>query len=211
MKKLVVGITGASGVIYGLRLIDYLSKLKDFEIYAIITKNAINVAEHECCRSEAFLKIVRSRCSSVYREEELDSPLASSSAIYNFNSMVIAPCSLKTLASIANSYQSDLLTRTASNFLRLRKPLVLLIRETPLSTIDIINMLRASVAGSIIVPAAPAFYTIPKDVKDFVDYVVGKVLDVVGIENNLYPRWSGDLRPTQGMRLCDQFFGQECL
>lgn len=125
--------------------------------------------------------------------------------------MVIAPCSLKTLASIANSYQSDLLTRTASNFLRLRKPLVLLIRETPLSTIDIINMLKASVAGSIIVPAAPAFYTIPKDVKDFVDYVVGKVLDVVGIENNLYPRWSGDLRPTQGTRLCDQFFGQECL
>ncbi|MEM0453589.1 MAG: UbiX family flavin prenyltransferase [Sulfolobales archaeon] len=211
MKKLVVGISGASGVIYGLRLIDYLSNLGGFELYTIVTRNAVKVAEHECCSSEAFFKIVKSRCRYVFDEEDLDSPLSSSSAIYDFNSMVVAPCSLKTLASIANSYQNDLLTRTASNFLRLRKPLVLVIRETPLSTIDIINMLKVSIAGSVVVPAIPAFYTDPKDVKDMVDYVVGKVLDVIGIENNLYRRWGRDSQTTQGRRLCGQFFGQECL
>lgn len=118
---------------------------------------------------------------------------------------------MKTLASIANSYQNDLLSRTASNFLRLRKPLILVIRETPISTLDIVNMLKASLAGAVILPAAPAFYSNPKDLKDVVDYVVGKILDAVGIENKLYMRWGNTVAVTQERRLCVQFFGQECL
>ncbi len=207
--RVVVGISGASGVIYGLRLIDYLNHLNGSEVFAIVTKNALKVAEQECCSSEAFLNIIRSRCKEVFMDDELSSSLASTSALHNFNSMIIAPCSLKTLASIASSYQDNLLVRTAVNFLRLRKPLVLVIRETPISTLDIFNMLKASIAGATILPAAPAFYPGPENVKDLIEYVVGKALDVVGIENNLYTRWSGGA--TQGRRLCAQFFGQECL
>ncbi len=194
-----------------MRLIDYLSSLGGFEVYTIITENAIRVAEHECCSSEAFLKIVRSRCKEVFMGGDLTSPLSSTSAIHDFTSMIIAPCSLKTLASIANSYQNDLLSRAASNFLRLRKPLVLVVRETPISTLDIVNMLKVSLAGAVILPASPAFYSNPKDLKDVVDYIVGKILDVVGIENKLYIRWGSTATLTQERRLCVQFFGQECL
>ncbi len=211
MLRLVVGISGASGIIYGLRLIDYLSSLEGFEVYVIISKNAVKVAEHECCSSKTFLDIVRSRCKEVFRWDDLNSFLSSTSAIHDFSSMVITPCSLKTLASIANSYQNDLLTRTALNFLRLRKPLVLVIRETPLSTLDIANMFKASSSGAVILPAAPAFYINPKDVRDLVDYVVGKILDVIGIKNDLYLRWGSNKRTTQERHLCVQFFGQECL
>lgn len=136
--------------------------------------------------------------------------LASTSSIHDFNSMVIIPCSLKTLALIANSIQSNLLTRTALNFLRLRKPLILVIRETPITTLDLLNMLKASIAGSVIFLASPAFYNDPKNVRDIVDYIVGKVLDLLNIKNDLYKRWDG-AESTRGRYLCAQFFGQECL
>jgi len=210
LPKLVVGISGASGVIYGLRLLDYLSKLGSYETYVILSKNAVKVADHECCSKESFIRIVRSRCRELYVSSDLSSPLSSTSFIYNFNSMIIIPCSLKTLAMIANSIQGNLLSRTALNFLRLRKPLLLVIRETPLSTIDIINMLKASLTGATILPASPAFYSNPKNLSDVVDYVVGKVLDVLGIENKLYRRWGED-KVTQDRYLCVQFFDQECL
>jgi len=210
LPKLVVGISGASGVIYGLRLLDYLSKLGSYETYVILSKNAVKVADHECCSKESFIRIVRSRCRELYVSSDLSSPLSSTSFIYNFNSMIIIPCSLKTLAMIANSIQGNLLSRTALNFLRLRKPLLLVIRETPLSTIDIINMLKASLTGATILPASPAFYSNPKNLSDVVDYVVGKVLDVLGIENRLYRRWGED-KVTQDRYLCVQFFDQECL
>jgi 4-hydroxy-3-polyprenylbenzoate decarboxylase len=210
LPKLVVGISGASGIIYGLRLLDYLSKLKDYETYVILSKNAVKVAVHECCSKESLVKIIKSRCRELYVSNDLNSPLSSTSFIYNFDSMTIIPCSLKTLAMIANSIQGNLLSRAALNFLRLRKPLVLVIRETPISTIDIINMFKASLSGATILPASPAFYPNPKNLSDVVDYVVGKVLDVLGIENKLYRRW-GDGRTTQDKYLCVQFFGQECL
>lgn len=210
MPKAVVGISGASGIIYGLRLIDYLSKSKNYEVYTILSKNALKVAVSECCSAKAFMNIVKARSAKVFLSDKLTSSLSSSSSIHDFNFMVIAPCSLKTLASIANSLQSNLLVRTALNFLRLGKPLVLVVRETPITVIDVINMLKVAIAGGTILPASPAFYGNPKDIAELVDHVVGKILDYLGVENDVYERWRG-VSPTRERYLCVQFFGQECL
>lgn len=211
MRKLIVGLSGASGVIYGLRLIDYLSTVGGCRVYTVVTKNAVRVAESECCSRDSFLSILRRRSEAVFMDDDIDAPLSSTSSIFDVDAMVVIPCSLKTLSSIANSYQDNLLVRAALNMLRLRKPLVLVVREAPLSSLDIRNMLKVSLAGGVIMPASPAFYSAPKSVKDLVDHVVGKVLDIIGIKNDLYVRWQGTQHSTQGRHLCAQFFGQECL
>ena len=199
--KVVLGVTGASGVIYGLALAHALKDLVQ-PPYCIISDSALKVASYECESSEKFLKALSRNCLKVYREDEMTSLLASSSFLIDAG--VIAPCSLKTLSDIANSRQDTLISRASGNLLRLRKKLVLLVRETPLSTLDIANMLKASLAGAIVMPASPAFYHKPKGIEDLVNFVVGKILDVLEIPNNLYLRW-GNSSTTQGNPLCDQF------
>jgi len=199
--KVILGVTGASGVIYGLALAHTLKNLNE-PPYCIISDSALKVANHECGSSEKFLKTLTRNCLKVFREDETTSPLASSSFLVDAG--VIAPCSLKTLSDIANSRQDTLVSRASGNLLRLRKKLVLLIRETPLSTLDIANMLKASLAGAVVMPAAPAFYHKPIEIEDLVNFVVGKILDVLGIPHNLYLRW-GDSTATQGNPLCDRF------
>lgn len=182
MRKIVVAITGASGIIYGVRLVEEL--LKRAEIYLIITNNAKTVAKYEGLSRE--LEKLKEKVKT-YNEHDLDSSIASSS--FNHDAMVVSPCSMKTLAGIASGYSDNLVLRVADNTLRLRKPLILVIRETPLSTIHILNMLKASIAGAIILPAAPGFYHKPKTVDDMVNFVVGKVLDILGFNHSLYKRW----------------------
>ncbi|MCD6278953.1 MAG: UbiX family flavin prenyltransferase [Desulfurococcales archaeon] len=200
--RIAVCLTGASGVIYGLKLIHELWR-KGHEIHAVITKHAVTVSESECFKKEKLLKYIRSKAVATYMDDDLTSPLASSSFI--LDAVVIAPCSLKTLSDISSSRQDNLVSRTACNALRLRKKVVLLVRETPLSTIDITNMLKASIAGAVVMPASPAFYGNITSVDDIINFIVGKVLDILGIENDLYTRWGSD-RTSQRETLCDLLF-----
>ncbi|MDT7875996.1 UbiX family flavin prenyltransferase [Sulfolobaceae archaeon RB850M] len=194
----IVGITGASGVIYGVRTVSSLVKL-GYKVEVIVTRGAIKVAEKECKMD--LLSTLRRFNIPLYGEEEIEAPPSSSSYVVKTKGMAIAPCSIRSLAEIANGIASNLITRTALNFLRTRKRLVLLIRETPWGVIELENALKVARAGGIILPASPGFYHYPKSVDDMINFIVGKVLDMLGIKNSLYKRWDNtksDLNP------CDQ-------
>ncbi|PUA33329.1 MAG: hypothetical protein B7O98_02555 [Zestosphaera tikiterensis] len=203
MGRYVVGITGSSGLIYGVRLTQVLSELKH-EVYVIVSDEAKLVADYECLNRDKLNEVLSRYAKKVFSEHDFTSPLASSSFL--IDGVVVAPCSLKSLAEIANSIQSTLIVRSTLNALRLKRKVVLLVRDTPLSTLDLINMLKASIAGAVIMPASPGFYSEPSSMKDLIDFIVGKILDVLEIPNDLYRRWSDrNAAPTRS-NLCDQFF-----
>lgn len=181
MKKIVVGITGASGVVIGIRLIEELLQ-KNFEVISIITKNAQKVIEHELGNNFQLLPKAQ-----YFEEHDASAPINSSS--YLIDAMVIAPCSMKSLSAIANGHTDNLITRAADNQLRTDKPLILVPRETPLSISHLENMAKLKQAGAIICPLMAAYYHHPKSVKDMTDFFVGKILDLLGIQNELYQRW----------------------
>lgn len=181
--RIVVGVTGASGAPLALRLLETLS---DHEVHLVISRNAWKVVKFEL-GEEVFFP-----CSYSYQEDDFSAPLASSS--FPIDAVVVIPCSMKTLAAIAHGYADNLITRAAENALKMGKPLILVPRETPLSLMDIENMLKAKQAGAIILPAMVAYYHRPRSVEDITDFIVGKVLDVLGIEHRLYNRW-GEIKP----------------
>ncbi len=199
--KLLLGISGASGLIYGLRAAEVLKALRH-ETTCVITEGALRVAEDECLGSKGFAEALKKHCTEMYWESDWWAPIASSSRILDGG--IIIPCSLKTLAEVANGIQSNLLSRAANNLLRMRRSVVLVVRETPLSLPDLENMVRAARAGATVLPASPAFYVNPGGIEELVDFVVGKTLDVLGIKHSLYRRWEG---PNRGSRFCDQFYG----
>ncbi len=185
--RVTVAVTGASGVIYGARLVEVLGA-SGVSLDTIYTEAALKVADHEYPDGrEGLLRVLREYSSHVYSEDDFSSPLASSSN--TADAMVIAPCSMKTLASIAYGISSNLVVRAADAVLRLGRRLILVPRETPLSMPDIGSMLAASMAGAIILPAMPGFYHKPRRIEDMVDFIVGKILDVLGVKHNLYVRW----------------------
>ncbi len=183
--RILVGLSGASGIIYGMRLIEYLSERQMVEA-VIYTRPAEIVAHYE--EGIDLRNWLNRMAVDSFREDEIDAPYASSSSVAD--AMVIIPCSMNTLASIANGLSSNLLTRAALTMLRLRRPLVLVIRETPLGLAELRNMLKAALNGATILPASPAFYHKPRTIDDIVNFIVGKVLDVLGIRHNLYRSWS---------------------
>ncbi|MGC9117094.1 MAG: UbiX family flavin prenyltransferase [Conexivisphaera sp.] len=188
MDRYVVGLSGASGVIYGVRLVRALLD-SGHEVHAVVSDAARLTARYELDGPlEEALAGAR-----LYGEDQLDAPLSSGS--FPTRGMVIAPCSMRTLAAVAHGIEDNLLVRAAMVHLKERRRLVLLVRETPLSTVHIENMLRASSAGAVIMPASPGFYGRPRTIGDLVDSVVGRVLDILGIENALARRWTG---PDQG-------------
>lgn len=181
MKKLVVGITGASGVVIGIRLLEELVQ-RDFSVIGIITDNASKVIEHEIRN-----KFKPTEKAEYFQEYDATAPMNSSS--YLVDGMVIAPCSMKTLAAIANGYTFNLITRAADNMLRTNKPLILVPRETPLSISHLENMLKLKKAGAIICPPMIAYYHHPESIDDMTNFFVGKILDLLNIPNKLYKRW----------------------
>jgi 4-hydroxy-3-polyprenylbenzoate decarboxylase len=183
MKSIVVGMTGASGVIYGVRILEVFSKL-GIETHLIITQAGLKNLEIE---TSVNIDELKSMASHVYEEGNLTAPLASGS--FKVDGMVIVPCSIKTLSAIANSYSHNLLVRAADVMLKERRRLVLLVRETPLHEGHLELMLKVTRMGGVILPPVPAFYHHPKTIEDLMDQTIGKVLDLFSIDAKLFRRW----------------------
>lgn len=201
MADYIVALTGASGAIYALKLIEELLKRGD-DVNIIISPSGILLLKEEtgieCKDTDAadvikkYLKkkggVLKGRLRHT-PSTDLMSPLASGSSLKR--AMIICPCSMGTLARIACGISGNLIERTADCILKERGRLILVPRETPLNAIHLENMLKLVRCGATILPAMPAFYHKPKTVEDMVGFVVGKILDSLGIENNLYKRWTG--------------------
>lgn len=190
-RRLVVGITGATGAVYGARLVEVLRDLH-VEVHLVVSDGARKTLAIETGRSLSELALMSHRS---YRPDNLAAAVSSGS--FQVMGMVIAPCSMKTLAGISCGYSDNLITRAASVQLKERRKLVLLTRESPLSSIDLENMLRVSRAGAVVAPPSPAFYVGLKSIEDMVDHTIGRVLDQFDIEHTLVRRWGDGTRATR--------------
>lgn len=180
-----MGISGASGAIYGVRLLRALQVL-DVETHLVITGPAHVTLTQEMDLAPAD---VRAYATHAYDSEDLAAPLASGS--FATDGMVVAPCSIKTLSAIANSYTDNLLVRAADVTLKEGRPLILLVRETPLHLGHLRLMVRAAEMGALIFPPLPAFYGRPATIEALVDQTIGRVLARLGFQNDLYTVWQG--------------------
>ncbi|MEM2253150.1 MAG: UbiX family flavin prenyltransferase [Desulfurococcaceae archaeon] len=192
IKGVVVGLSGASGLIYGLKFIEALCILKKEgvieEAYVVYTSGALNVAKYEV-KGNLIETLSGYKClNGVYSDEDWSSPLASSNNTVGFTGVVV-PCSMDVVANLANGLQHRLLERTMYNIIRTGRKLVLVIRETPLTTIDLENMLKLSRMGVVIAPASPGFYLNPKTIDDLADFMTWKILDIIGVAHK-HPKWS---------------------
>jgi 4-hydroxy-3-polyprenylbenzoate decarboxylase len=183
MKRIVVGISGASGVIYGVTVLKTLSEL-GIETHLVMTQAS---AKNLMIETNYRVNELESIASHVYDVEDIGASIASGS--FRMDGMVIAPCSIKTLSAIANSYSHNLLVRAADVMLKERRRLVLLVRETPLHEGHLELMSKVTRMGGIIMPPVPAFYHLPKTVEDLINQTIGKVLDLFQIDHHLFERW----------------------
>ncbi len=181
--NLIVAITGSTGVIYGVRLLQVL-KEKNISTHLIITEWA-----KKCLSIETSYKPddVKSLATTVSEESNMAASV--SSGTHKIDGMIVIPCSMKTLSSIANGYDETLVARAAGVTLKESRKLILVTRETPLTAINLENMLKLARLGVVILPPVPGFYTKPKTIDDLVDHTVGKCLDQFDIEHDLYKRW----------------------
>ena len=175
--QIIIGISGASGIIYAVRLLKILRDL-NVETHLVITRASEKVIEFETDRTKSEITTL---ATHYYDVDDLTSPISSGS--FKTDGMVVVPCSMKTLAGIATGYSSNLLLRAADVTLKERRPLVLVPRETPLSVIHLENMYKVARAGSIVLPAMPGFYHKPKCIDDLVNDIVGKILDVFNLKH----------------------------
>ena len=185
MRRLIVGVSGATGAIIGVRLLERLKDVGGVETHVTMTKAAerILLIEHGLTKDA-----IKALSSHFYEIDDLTAPIASGS--FKVDGMVVAPCSMKTLAGIALGFSNNLLLRAADVTLKERRKLVLVVRETPLSTVHLRNLLKVAEAGAIILPPMLSFYHKPKLLEEMVDYVVGRILDQFNIEHSLYKRWA---------------------
>ncbi|MBN2101667.1 MAG: UbiX family flavin prenyltransferase [Candidatus Aenigmarchaeota archaeon] len=187
MKRIIVGITGTSEVSLALTLLEFLKKQKNIETHLVITEQADKILKHETGKD---IEDVRKLADHVYDQKDFFSPIASGS--FKTDGMIIIPCSMKTLAGVANGFSDNLLLRAADVMLKERRKLVLVTRETPLNYIHIKNMETVTKAGGIILPPVMSLYSKPKTIEDMEKHIVGKILDIMDIENNLYRRWGSE-------------------
>jgi len=186
MDRVVVGITGASGIPYGIRLLEVLKEF-DVEVHLTCSPSASLVNKHE--GDGRSWDEVLALADVLHDNDNLAASIASGS--FKAKAMAIVPCSGTTLGKLAAGISDNLVTRAALVMLKERRQLILVPRETPLSTIYIDNMLKLSNAGAIIAPASPAFYNKPKTLDDNVNFIVGRVLDLLGYDSEIFSRWEG--------------------
>jgi len=184
--ELIIGISGASGVGYGIRLLEILKETK-IQTHLILTKAAEAIIHTETDRKAEDVKAL---ADFVWDEKDFFSPIASGS--YPTAGMIIAPCSMKTLGQVANGISDNLLVRAADVCLKEERKLVLMVRETPFNLIHLENMVTAKKAGATILPACPGFYSRPETIDDLYNIMAGRALDLAGIENHVYKRWKTD-------------------
>jgi len=183
--RIIIAMTGASGAIYGIRLVEELVRIvKDVEIHLIISDAAKKIINFE---TDYNIVDIEKMANKVYSNKDLSATLASGS--FRHDGMVIVPCSLKTLSAIANGYTDTLISRAAICSLKENLKLIIVPRETPVDKTSLTNMVKIKENGAIILPAMPAFYHKPKNLSELVDYIVGKILDQLDIKHDLFKRW----------------------
>lgn len=186
-RRIVVGISGASGAIYGVRLLQVLRETSGVEAHLVVSNAGWRNVEEEHGLQRADIEAL---AHHVHDSANVGASIASGS--FGAHAMVVAPCSMRTLAAIAHGLSDNLLTRAADVMLKERRRLVLMVRESPLSLIHLRNMVSATEAGAVICPPMPAFYLRPQSVDDIVDFSVARVLDLLDIPHTLAARWQGE-------------------
>ncbi len=187
-QRLVVAISGASGPIYGIRLLQALNQA-GVEVHLILSPWAEKTIAIETSWSVADVKALAQR---VYAADNMAAAVSSGS--FRHDGMVIAPCSMRTLAAIAHGLSDNLIARAADVTLKERRPLILVPRETPFNLIHLENMVRLHHAGAVIMPPVPSFYHRPQTIDDLLDHFTGRILDLLGIDNTLVGRWTEPIR-----------------
>jgi flavin prenyltransferase len=182
--KLLVALSGASGAGYAIEFLKEISKHKEIEVELIVSEYSEKILELEETTS---LNELKKYAKKLYDNFDLTAAPASSS--YLIDAMIVIPCSIKTASEIANANCGTLISRTADNMLKMKKKLIVCVRETPLSTPVLHNLYNLSLYGAIVFPLSPGFYHKPKDLMELKSFIVGKLLDVLGIENELFKRW----------------------
>ena len=185
--RVVVGITGASGSIYGLKLIETLKNL-GHEVFVVVTESGVDVIRHEC---DTTMEDIAAVADQIFDIHNIGAPIASGS--FRADAMVIAPCSMNTCGSLANGITNNLLLRAADVMLKEGRELVIVPRETPMHAGHLENLLKLARLGAVILPASPGYYHRPDTIMDLVNMLVGKICDSLGIDNNLFQRWYGQL------------------
>ena len=200
LLPIILAISGASGTLYGIRILQFLLE-SGYKVEFVISESALKVIQNELglnfslnpklLREQvlSYLKIssVKNDSFTIWAHDDIAASISSGS--YKTLGMIIAPCSMGTIGAIASGASDNLITRAADVCLKERRKLVIVPREMPFSTIHLENLLKLSSNGAVITPASPAFYHNPRTISDIVDFVAGKVLDVFGIDHNIFKRW----------------------
>jgi 4-hydroxy-3-polyprenylbenzoate decarboxylase len=195
--RVIVGITGASGTAYGVRLLEVLQQEPDVETHLVMSQSARRTMHFEL---DMTAREIEERADVLHKPNDIGASIASGS--FRAHAMVVTPCSMKTAAGIATSYSDNLLLRAADVMLKERRRLVLLVRETPLHLGHLRILTQLAEIGAIIMPAAPAFYQRPETIDDLIDQTVNRVLDLADVElrRDLFPRWTGAQPPAPNLR-----------
>jgi 4-hydroxy-3-polyprenylbenzoate decarboxylase len=185
-RRIVVAITGATGAVYGVRLLQRLGACPGVETHLVVSDAALLTLHQEVGLQK---REVEALAHVVHRNREIGASIASGS--FQTDGMVIAPCSMKTLAAVAHGLSDNLITRAADVILKERRRLVLMVRETPFNLAHLRNMTAVTEMGGIVFPPLPSFYNRPASIDEMVDHTVARVMDLLGVDNSLAPRWAG--------------------
>ena len=191
-RRLVIGISGATGAIYGIRLLQVLKTTPEIETHLVLSNAAERTITFE---TEFTIREIRELADVAYNVKDIGATISSGS--FKAEGMIVAPCSMKTLSAVAHSLTIDLLGRAADVTLKERRPLVLLVREAPLHLGHLRLMVQAAEMGALIVPPVPAFYNFPKTLDDIVNHTVGRILDLFHIDVDIVKRWQGMQAPAK--------------
>lgn len=185
-KRLIVAITGATGAVYGVRLLQALRGMSGVETHLVVSNAGAITLRHEMRMESAELSAL---ANAVHDVHDMGAPIASGS--FQADAMVVAPCSMKTLAAVAHGLSDNLIARAADVTLKERRRLVLLARETPLHLVHLRNMTAVTEMGAVVFPPMPSFYHHPQSIEQMIDHTVGRVLDLMSLPNALAKRWNG--------------------